>query len=84
MAGGGCGEMHTESGGCEALPKANRMQKRYVQVLYLSPGFGDFGIYHDDFARIGVWCESDGRKGFVGWIMRSSQPHSCSNRQQET
>ena len=27
---GRCGEIHTESGGCEASPKTNRMQKRYV------------------------------------------------------
>jgi hypothetical protein len=41
MDGGGCGEIHTESGGCEASPKTNRMQKRYVRALYLSQGFGD-------------------------------------------
>ena len=31
----------------------DRMQQRYVQALYLSPGFGDFGDYHNGIARVG-------------------------------
>jgi len=27
---------------------------RYVQALYSSAGFGDFGDYHDAFAYMGV------------------------------
>ena len=27
---------------------------RYVQALYLSAGFGDFGDYYDAFACVGV------------------------------
>ena len=44
------------------------MRNRYVQAPYLSPGFSDFGIYHDAFACLGVGCESDDQKGFMGWI----------------
>ena len=41
--------------------------KTSVQAPYLSPGFGDFGDGHDGIACMGVGCESDDRKGFVGW-----------------
>ncbi|PXF60795.1 MAG: hypothetical protein C4B59_07335 [Candidatus Methanogaster sp.] len=37
-----------------ALVQPNRMRRREVPALYLSPGFGDFGIYHDAFAYVGV------------------------------
>ena len=29
------------------------MRKRYVQALDLSPGFSDFGDYHDAITNIG-------------------------------
>jgi len=41
------------------VSKTIRTRKRYVQDMYLSAGFGDFGIYHDAFACMGVWCDSD-------------------------
>jgi len=40
---------------------------RYVQALDLSPGFGDFGIYPNGIANVGVGCELDYRKDFLGW-----------------
>jgi len=33
---------------------------RYVQALYLSPGFSDFGDGHDAIVCAGVGCESGG------------------------
>ena len=53
---------------CKTGVQPDRMQKRYVQALYLSPGFSDFGICHIGIANMGVGCESGGRKGFMGWI----------------
>ena len=41
------------------------MQNSHVQAPYLSQGFSDFGDYHDG-NDMGVECESDDRKGFVG------------------
>jgi len=29
------------------------MRNRYVQAPYLSPGFSDFGDYHDAFSCVG-------------------------------
>ena len=51
---------------CKTGVQPDRMQKRYVQALYLSPGFGDFGDGHDAFACVGGQAESGGRKGFMG------------------
>ncbi len=43
------------------------MMNRYVQAPYLSPGFSDFGVYHK-VNDMGVGCESDDRKVFVGLV----------------
>ena len=52
---------------CKTSVQSNRMQERDVHALHLRAGFGDFGDGHDGIACMGVGCESDDRKGFVGW-----------------
>ena len=44
----------------------DRMRNRYVQALYLSPGFGDFERLARELrgGRVGL----RGRNCFVGWI----------------
>jgi hypothetical protein len=42
------------------------MRKRYVQALDLSPGFSDFERRAEHV--LGVGCESDDRKGFMGGL----------------
>jgi len=42
-----------------------KMQNRYIQALYLSAGYSDFGVYHA-VNDMGVRCELDDRDGFVG------------------
>ena len=39
---------------------------RNAQVLYLSAGYSDCGDGYDAFAWVGVGCELDDRKDFVG------------------
>jgi hypothetical protein len=37
---------------CETSAQPSRTRKRYVQVLYLSAGFGDCEIYYVGIARV--------------------------------
>jgi len=47
-----------------------------AQALDLSPGFSDFGIYRDAFARIGGGCESGGQRVLWGKSRRGNIAHN--------